>query len=146
MLLDHLPHSSNTTIVADACVEDENTATATLQRYAAHPVVVLHVCPSATGALPHIAHAAEKAERTVVGLFAGTGQHQASVRRSMQVVEGDAAPYTCDDKCKAQVRALEAFILIIIVLMAIGGGTWIMGAVDTPTRFAAPKKDHGAME
>lgn len=129
-------------------MDSDEAAAAALQRHAAHPVVVLHVCPTtdAAGALPSIARAAEKAERTVVGLFAATGQQQASVRRSMQVVEGDAAPYTCDDKCKAQVRALEAFILIIIVLMAIGGGTWIMGAVDTPTRFAAPKKDHSAMD
>ena len=44
--------------------------------------------------------------------------------------------YTC-----VQVSQLESGLLILTLLIALGFGTYCMGILDTPTRFATPK-DH----
>lgn len=147
-ILGHLQaHQQRPATAIAACVADQQEASAAMERHASAPVLVLPLCPSAdVAALQRVAHAAESASRAVAGLYVGTGEPRASARRRAQEQQQQDAPPTCDDKCKAQVRALEAFILFVVIIMAIGGGTWIMGAVDTPTRFAAPKKEHSAME
>lgn len=129
------------------CVADRRDAAAALQTHSSVSLLVLPLCPTAdVSILHHVAQEAEAASRTVTGLFVGSATPRAAARRRAQALQAEQAPPTCDDKCKAQVRALEAFILFVIIVMAISGGTLIMGAVDTPTRFAAPKKDHSAME
>ena len=39
-----------------------------------------------------------------------------------------------------QVSQLEAGMLILTILIALGFGTWCLGILDTPTRFATPKE------
>lgn len=146
-LLTHVQQDHGSKVVPQSCIADRRDAAAAFEDHAGASLLVLPLCPSADASvLEQVAQEAESAARTVTGLFVGNAAPRASARRRAQALQAEQAPPTCDDKCKAQVRALEAFILFVIVVMAIGGGTWIMGAVDTPTRFAAPKKEHSAME
>lgn len=47
----------------------------------------------------------------------------------------------CDARCRTQVSQLEAGILLITLLVALGLGTYCMGILDTPTRFEQVKDD-----
>lgn len=120
---------------------------------AARPTVLLLCSPDDGGLeaevalLARVEGAVRKSGRQYLALYTAKEVERAAgagrARRLQESSFDDEQEYVCDAKCWAQVRALEAGILIIILLIAIAGGTLIMGAVDTPTRFQTPKREHG---
>lgn len=130
---------------------------------AGKPVVLLMCSPQAGGLASELAALQAASDtlaasgRQYVVLYTADSAGKASSARGRSLQEGwgeqedsSSSGYNqdteCDDKCRAQVRALEAFILLFILLLAVAGGTFMMGAVDTPTRFETPKKEHGPMD
>ena len=51
-----------------------------------------------------------------------------------------ASLYRVSFEATTQVSQLEAGMLILTILVALGFGTWCLGILDTPTRFATPKE------
>lgn len=45
----------------------------------------------------------------------------------------------CGPKCETQVKLLEAFILAVTLLVALGSGTAMLGALQAPTMFETAK-------
>ena len=50
----------------------------------------------------------------------------------------------CGPKCRTQVKLLEAFILAVTVICALGSGTLMLHALNAPTRFETPKDSSAA--
>lgn len=110
------------------------------------------------GVLQGAVQAVQAAGKQYIALYTANRVQQAGARRTLlqhqadgQGEEGAEAQFDdqseeCDADCQMQVRVLEAFILLILLLIAVAFGTWMMSAVDTPTRFEAPKREHQAME
>lgn len=46
----------------------------------------------------------------------------------------------CDDTCQRDVKYLEGFIVLVVVVMAVGVGFCCMHTIDTPSKFAEPPK------
>mmetsp|Transcript_3149 Transcript_3149/g.9101 ORF Transcript_3149/g.9101 Transcript_3149/m.9101 type:complete len:306 (+) Transcript_3149:193-1110(+) len=53
----------------------------------------------------------------------------------------DPTKLLCDERCRTQVNQLEAAILLLTLLVALGLGTYCMGILDGPTRFESQKDD-----
>ena len=47
----------------------------------------------------------------------------------------------CDARCQTQVKLLEGALLFTILAITVGSGVWLLGSVDTPTRFGGAAQD-----
>lgn len=73
---------------------------------------------------------------------------QGTVRRARALLQtpnfaASNSTMVCNAKCRTQVLALQALILGLTLLSALLSGFCLMHALDTPTRFEAPKDARG---
>jgi hypothetical protein len=98
---------------------------------------------AAAGARHMFVYASEPAGPAAVGaqrtLLAKSAERSGVAAPSPKPAPGQLV---CDARCKTQVNQLEAGLLLIVLIVALGFGTYCMGILDTPTRFESVKDDN----